>query len=95
MSLSVCLSQPRLQKRDFRIWFDHERMQGAVRKMMTEGIENTRCMVVMVTDNYRKKVNGDDDRDNCRYEFTYGVEQLGGHNMVPVVLERRRRRRCI
>jgi hypothetical protein len=34
-------------------------------------------------------VNGTEDRDNCRYEFTYGVEQKGPQRMVPVVMEER------
>jgi hypothetical protein len=40
----------------------------------------------MQTD-YMEKVNGIDERDNCRYEFTYGVEVLGPQNFVAVVNE--------
>lgn len=70
-------------------WFDEDRMEGNVRRKMTEGIDNTLCMVVFITDRYRNKVNGSEDRDNCRYEFTYGVEQQGPQRMVPVVMEDR------
>ncbi len=70
-------------------WFDEDRMDGNVRRKMTEGIDNTLCMVVFITDRYRNKVNGSEDRDNCRYEFTYGVEQKGPQRMVPVVMEER------
>lgn len=61
-------------------------MEGDIRRKMTEGIDNTLCMVVFVTDRYRNKINGIEDRDNCRYEFTYGVDQHGPQKMIPVVM---------
>ena len=42
-----------MQRRNFTTWFDSDRMSGAVRKRMTEGIDNTKCMVVLITDRYR------------------------------------------
>jgi hypothetical protein len=80
-----------LQAAGFIVWFDEERMMGSVRKLMSEGIDNTLAMIIFITRDYVSKVNGDDDRDNCRYEFTYGVEKLGPQNMVPVVMESRMR----
>jgi hypothetical protein len=68
-------------------WFDDEQMTGQVRKKMAEGIENTQCVVVFITALYRDKVNGDDMRDNCQYEFTHAVQQLGPQRMIPVVME--------
>ena len=68
-------------------WFDDERMEGQIRKKMAEGIENTQCAVVFITALYRDKVNGDEARDNCQYEFQYAVEQLGPQKMIPVVME--------
>ena len=68
-------------------WFDDERMEGQVRKKMAEGIENTHCIVVFITALYRDKVNGGDMRDNCQYELSYAVEQLGPQKMIPVVME--------
>ncbi len=78
-----------LKNKGLVTWFDEDRMDGNVRRKMTEGIDNTLCMVVFITDRYRNKVNGTEDRDNCRYEFTYGVEQKGPQRMVPVVMEER------
>jgi hypothetical protein len=78
-----------LKNKGLITWFDEDRMEGNVRRKMTEGIDNTLCMVVFITDRYRNKVNGTEDRDNCRYEFTYGVEQKGPQRMVPVVMEER------
>ena len=54
---------------------------------MAEGIENTQCMVVFITAEYRNKVNGTELRDNCHFEFAYAVQQLGPQRMVPVVME--------
>jgi hypothetical protein len=55
---------------------------------MTEGVENTLVMVVFITKDYMEKVNGEDERVNCR-EFTFGVEVMGPQNMVPVIMEPR------
>ena len=76
-----------LQANGISCWFDSERMVGSIRQQMTRGIDNARCVVVFITSNYRDKVNQHDDRDNCRYEFTYSVEQKGPHFMIPVVME--------
>jgi hypothetical protein len=76
-----------LKARGIITWFDDDRMRGNVRKKMTTGIENTKCMLVCITSEYKDKVNSNDDRDNCRYEFTYGVEQLGPQRMVVLVME--------
>lgn len=75
----------------FITWFDDERMQGSIRRLMTEGVDLTLVMLTFVTKDYMEKVNGEDERDNCRYEFTYGVEVLGPQNFVPIVTEPRMR----
>ena len=69
-------------------WFDEDRMTGEVRDIMARAIENTRCVVVFITAEYRRKVNGTDDRDNCRYEFKYAVRELGPQKMIPVVVDK-------
>jgi hypothetical protein len=76
-----------LKNRGLITWFDEDRMEGNVRRQMTDGIENTQCVLVFITNRYRNKVNGTDDRDNCRYEFNHAVEQLGPQNMISVVME--------
>lgn len=69
-------------------WFDAQRLKGNIRAQMAQGIENTKCVVVFVTDRYRKKVNNDrEHRDHCRYEFCYAVEQIGPQRMIAVVME--------
>lgn len=78
-----------LQKRGLVTWFDEERMEGNIPHKMVEGIENTKVVVVFITDRYRNKVNtqGKKGVDNCRYEFRYAVQERGPDYMVPVVME--------
>lgn len=62
-------------------------MVGDILHQMTTGIENTRLVIVFITDNYRKKVNGEDERDNCLIEFRYALSQLGPQKMISVVMD--------
>jgi len=76
-----------LQKRGLNTWFDENKIDGNIRYKMAEGIDNTKCVVVFITKEYRDKVNGLDMKDNCKYEFSYAMNQLGSQNMVSVVME--------
>jgi len=76
-----------LQKRGLKTWFDENKIDGNIRYKMAEGIDNTKCVVVFVTKEYRDKVNGLDMKDNCKYEFSYAMNQLGSQNMISVVME--------
>ena len=76
-----------LQKRGLKTWFDENKIDGNIRYKMAEGIDNTKCVVVFITKEYRDKVNGEDMKDNCKYEFSYAMNQLGSQNMVSVVME--------
>ena len=68
-------------------WFDEERMIGEIRQKMVDGIESSDVIVVFVTEAYRDKVNIDNGRDNCRFEFKHAFEQKGPELMIPVVME--------
>ena len=76
-----------LKTRGLKTWLDENRIDGSIRFKMAEGIDNTKCVVVFITKEYREKVNGVDMKDNCKYEFSYAMNQLGSQNMVPVILE--------
>jgi hypothetical protein len=76
-----------LRKRKIKTWFDERKIDGNIRFKMAEGIDNTKCVVVFITKEYREKVNGVDMKDNCKYEFTYAMNQLGSQNMIPIVME--------
>ena len=77
-----------LQSMGIITWFDEDRMVGEIRDTMAKGIENTRCVVVFITPTYRDKVNGTEDRDNCRYEFKYACRKKGPQKMIPVILDK-------
>lgn len=85
--MKVSIINKALEKRGLSTWFDENEMEGNIRYKMAEGIDNTNCVIVFITKQYRDKVNGIDMKDNCKYEFTYGVNQLGSQNMIPVVME--------
>ena len=76
-----------LQKRGLKTWFDENKIDGNIRYKMAEGIDNTKCVVVFITKEYRDKVNGLDMKDNCKYEFSYAMNQLGSQNMISVIME--------
>ena len=78
-----------LQARGLVTWFDEERMEGRIMATMSAAVENTRCVIVFITDAYRNKVNGEDEKDNCQYEFSYAarLDSLGPQKMIPVVME--------
>jgi hypothetical protein len=80
-----------LRKKGLRTWFDENKIDGNIRYKMAEGIDNTTCFIVFITREYRDKVNGIDMKDNCKYEFTYAMNQLGSQNMIPVIMEKEMR----
>lgn len=84
---SIGVINSELKKRGLSTWFDENKINGNIRFKMAEGIDNTKCVVVFITKEYKNKVNGIDMKDNCKYEFTYAMNQLGSHNMIPVIME--------
>jgi len=80
-----------LKNRGMQTWFDENKVNGNIRYKMAEGIDNTRCFIVFITREYRDKVNGIDMKDNCKYEFTYAMNQMGSQNMIPVIMEKEMR----
>jgi hypothetical protein len=83
----VKLVNDALKRRGWKTWFDENKIDGNIRYKMAEGIDNTKCVIVFITKEYREKVNGLDMTDNCKYEFTYAMNQLGSQNMIPVIME--------
>ena len=74
-----------LRSKGIVTWIDAERMKGEIRRAMANGIDNTACVIVFITDRFCKKVNGDDSLDNCRYEFNYATRRVLTSNMIPIV----------
>jgi hypothetical protein len=80
-----------LQERGLSTWFDGDRMRGNIREKMTEGINESVCVVVFITERYIQKVAGkgpDGLGDNCRFEFDYAARSKHG-KLIPVIMEKR------
>jgi hypothetical protein len=80
-----------LKKKGLITWFDEEQMEGNIVTRMTEGIEKAKCVLVFITENYRKKVNGSEERDNCYREFSHAVVHKGPQKMISIVMEKEMR----
>lgn len=76
-----------LSKTGTKYWFNDERMDGSTVARMTGGIERSKTFVAFITQRYMDKVNGNDERDNCKVEFQYAFNHLGSQKMVAVVME--------
>jgi len=84
---NVALINAGLKQRGLTTWFDDERMEGAVMAKMCEGIDNTRCVAVFITQIYESKVTGTNANDNCKLEFGYATRKKTSAKMVPVVCQ--------
>jgi hypothetical protein len=69
--LRVTRINSRLKARGIKTWFDEEKIQNNIWEEMAKGIEDSDCVVVFVTKNYYEKVNGKNDRDNCKVSLFY------------------------
>jgi hypothetical protein len=85
----VSLVNRALQEGDDKLstWFDEERLHGDINEQMVEGIDNARVLVVFLTEEYQRKINTGDRRDNCKFEFKYAFRTKGESKMVVVVME--------
>jgi len=75
-----------LQELGLRTWFDEQRMTGKVQERMAEGLEDSGGVLVFVTQRYHDKVTGEDQSDNCKFEFDIALA-YNQANMLPVVME--------
>ena len=76
-----------LERRGFTVWLDEQQMIGSVVDRMAQGIDSCELCVVFVTANYMRKVNQDDARDPCKFEFMHAFRRLGPAKFIPVVME--------
>ena len=76
-----------LKKRGLNPWLDENNINGNIRFKMAEGIDNTKCFIAFITKEYRDKVNSKDMKDNCKYEFSYAMNQIGSQNTIPIIME--------
>jgi hypothetical protein len=50
---------------------------------MCNGIDNSKCVVVFITEIYQSKVTGENEYDNCQFEFNYACNRR--KPLLPVV----------
>jgi hypothetical protein len=77
-----------LRKRGLVTWFDDERMSvgnGDIRSQMRRGIERSEYVLIFLTERYERKVNSEDMRDNCYFEFQYATNQRSNHRILVVM----------
>eukprot|EP00045_Choanoeca_perplexa_P015696 m.200876 g.200876 ORF g.200876 m.200876 type:complete len:369 (+) comp17056_c0_seq12:144-1250(+) len=77
-----------LQRCGLPVWIDEQEMTGDIATKMCKGIQDSDTVVVCLTERYMKKVNGDNDKDNCKLEFDYAASHHGKSKLIPVVMEK-------
>ena len=78
-----------LKQLGYRTWFDSDRMTGDIVDTLCDGIDNTRLVLVFVTQKYVKEVQSGQDNDTKKLEFKYAMRRKGAKNMIPVIMEER------
>ena len=76
-----------LKKRGLNMWFDSERMTGAIVDQMIKGIDESDLVIVFITKKYCQKVASGNPKDNCRKEFMYTSQNKGATKMIPIPME--------
>ena len=84
----VSLINKELKECGYETWFDEEKMEGNIVKQMCQGIDQTKGIIVFITRRYLKKVNGEDNSDNCKLEFNYASRRKTSSKMVAVVMDK-------
>ena len=54
---------------------------------MAGGIEQTKCVAVLMTQKNHDKVNDQDGNDNCKLEFSHAARMLTNNKMIAIVIE--------
>ena len=83
----VSIINKELKRIGYKTWFDEERINGDIDDRMAEGIEQTNCVIVFMTQKYYKKVSGKTANDNCKLEFSHAKRMKTSDKMIVVVME--------
>ena len=83
----VSLINKELQNMGYQTWFDAEQMRGSLVEKMSQGIEQSKGVIVFITRRYHEKVNGINASDNCQLEFNYASRKKTRLKMVAVVMD--------
>jgi len=72
------------------LWLDEERMTGNIVQQMCDGIDDSKLVIVFITQSYIDKVAGRSTKgthDNCLLEFRYAARKKGTSNLIAVAME--------
>ena len=83
----VSLINKTLKNIGYKTSFDGDKMTGNIDEKIAQGIDQTEGVIVFITRNYHQKVNGTDDKDNCKKEFMYASRTKAKSKMIPIVME--------
>ena len=78
-----------LKQLGYKTWFDSDRMTGDIVDTLCDGIDNTRLVLVFVTQKYAKEVQSGQDNDTKKLEFKYAMRRKGATKMIPIIMEER------
>jgi len=85
----------KLKRENFSTWFDEDRMEGNIVDAMCNGIDNSKIVLIFVTQRYIDKVgccqtdnnpNPNPD-DNCKREFEYAHRKKTSKLMISILME--------
>ncbi len=76
-----------LRMRGFISWIDDERLVNVVDERIVDGMDHTEVLLLFLTENYQRKVNGQNSQDYCQREFLYGMCKLRKERTIVVVLD--------
>tara|TARA_B100000575_G_C22970410_1_gene560199 strand:- start:289 stop:897 length:609 start_codon:yes stop_codon:yes gene_type:complete len=73
----------------YKTWFDHYNMNGNIDKCIMDGIDNSKVVIICLTEEYINKINNgilyDKINDNCLKEWNYTLFKQ--KPIIPVIME--------
>ena len=84
----VSLINKELKTRGYHTWFDADRLTGDIVQKISQGIEQTKGVLIFITRRYLEKVAGEDPSDYCQLEFEYATRNKTKSKMIAVIMEK-------
>lgn len=87
MMISYCWAQKelchrindRLEKEGYSVWLDRDEMRGSIVESMAEAVENSRCVLICMSSNYKSSTN-------CQAEAEYAFNRKS--KIIPLMVEK-------
>ena len=87
MMISYCWAQKelchrindRLEKEGYSVWLDRDEMRGSIVESMAEAVENSRCVLICMSSNYKASTN-------CQAEAEYAFNRKS--KIIPLMVEK-------